>query len=119
MMSPFPNLSQVYPLVNQEKTQRGVDNNSVQAMLTNIESNAFFSRQRNTNKSVQHNKKEGLHCNYCNESVILKKIVSSLLVIHHGILFRINVNRNRNACITMPIKPSMQMMIIILKGYWI
>lgn len=59
-------MSQVYSLVNQEETQRGVNNNSVQAMQTNIERNAFFSGKRNTKKSVHHNKKEGLHCNYCN-----------------------------------------------------
>lgn len=41
-MRPLHNLSQAYSLINQEETQRGVDNNLVQAMHTNNGSLVLF-----------------------------------------------------------------------------
>lgn len=52
MISHFPNMRQVYSLVNQEETQRVVTINSAQTTYTNNEERAFFSGQRNVSKFI-------------------------------------------------------------------
>lgn len=46
-------MGQVYSLLNQEETQKGVSINSTQTIDTNNEGYAFFSRQRNASKFIQ------------------------------------------------------------------
>lgn len=59
VMSSFPILNQVYSLVNQEQTKKGVNVNSAQIMHTNNEGHAFFSGQKNViNSYIKAKKKE-------------------------------------------------------------
>lgn len=85
MISYFPFGSSLL-LVNQEtqrgvnqETQRGVNINYAQIMHISKEGHAFFFRQRNVSKFIQHHKHGGLHCNYYNKKGYTKKNLFKLV----------------------------------------